>query len=137
MIQLIFLVETQMSLKALSHRLKEFAIARDWEQFQSPKNLSMALIVEAAELVEHFQWLTQQQSADVSLDKDSEKYREIALEMADILAYLLRIADRMDIDLLDSLKEKIDINELRYPAEKVRGNAKKYSEYQKENNRRQ
>ena len=130
-------IEPQPSLQALSDRLKAFAIARDWEQFQSPKNLSMALIVEAAELVEHFQWLTQQQSTDLSLDKDSDKYREIALEMADILAYLLRIADRMEIDLLAALKEKIDINELRYPAEKVRGSAKKYSEYQKENNRRQ
>ncbi len=124
-----------MTLEALSSRLKAFAIERDWEQFQSPKNLSMALIVEAAELVEHFQWLTQQQSMDVGLDKTSQKYREVALEMADILAYLLRIAERMDIDLLASLKDKIEINELRYPADKVRGSAKKYSEYQKENNR--
>lgn len=124
-----------MTLEALSARLKAFAIERDWEQFQSPKNLSMALIVEAAELVEHFQWLTQQQSVDVSLDKDSQKYREIALEMADILAYLLLIAEKMDVDLLASLKEKIEINEQRYPADKVRGSAKKYSEFQKENNR--
>ncbi len=124
-----------MTLEDQSAKLKAFAIERDWEQFQSPKNLSMALIVEAAELVEHFQWLTQQQSVDVSLDKDSQKYREIALEMADILAYLLLIAEKMDVDLLASLKEKIEINEQRYPADKVRGSAKKYSEFQKENNR--
>lgn len=124
-----------MSLDTLNDRLKTFARERDWEQFQSPKNLSMALIVEAAELVEHFQWLTEQQSIDVSHDKDAEKFREIALEMADILAYLLRMAEVMGVDLLSALEEKIEINERRYPAEKVRGSAKKFSEYQKERKR--
>ncbi len=116
-------------IERLSERLREFAIARDWEQFQSPKNLSMALIVEAAELVEHFQWLTEAQSLDLRNQPGSEKHQAIALEMADILAYLLRIADRLNVNLVTALEEKIAINEQRYPADKVRGSARKYNEY--------
>jgi len=105
--------------------LKEFAIERDWEQFQSPKNLSMALIVEAAELVEHFQWLTEEQSYKLS----KEKHQEVGYEMADILLYLIRLSERLDVDLIAAAEEKIEINEKRYPADKVRGSAKKYSDY--------
>ena len=113
------------SLDELSARLLAFARARDWEQFQSPKNLSMALAGEAGELLEHFQWLTEAQSADLS----PEKRRAVAHELADILSYLLRIAERLDIDLIAATAEKIAINEQRYPAEKVRGDARRASEY--------
>jgi NTP pyrophosphatase (non-canonical NTP hydrolase) len=113
------------SLDELSERLLAFARARDWEQFQSPKNLSMALAAEAGELLEHFQWLTEAESARLG----REKRRAVAHELADILSYLLRIAERLDIDLIAATHEKIAINEGRYPAEKVRGDARRASEY--------
>jgi NTP pyrophosphatase (non-canonical NTP hydrolase) len=112
-------------LQELSHRLRRFAQERDWEQFHSPKNLSMALIAECAELVEHFQWLTEAQSRALPADKRAE----VELEMADIQIYLLRLAERLGVDLLDAVQRKIVINEQKYPAERVRGSAKKYTEY--------
>lgn len=112
----------------LSKRLAEFAQARDWEQFHSPKNLSMALIAEAAELVEHFQWLTEEQSYQL----DDKKREEVALELADILIYTLRCAERLNIDVLDAARRKTEINEQRYPAEKVRGDARRASEYKED-----
>lgn len=117
---------TTTTLDQLNERLRQFAIERDWEQFQSPKNLSMSLIVEAAELVEHFQWLTEEQSDQLP----PEKHQQAAFEMADILMYLLRISDRMGVNLLEVVEQKIEINEVRYPAEKVKGSAKKYSDYE-------
>jgi NTP pyrophosphatase (non-canonical NTP hydrolase) len=105
----------------LKQRLREFANARDWEQFHSPKNLSMALIVEAAELVEHFQWLTEAQSMALEADK----LREVEAEMADIFIYLVRMADRLGVDLMDAAARKIEVNERKYPADKVRGKAGK------------
>ncbi len=114
------------SLDELSARLLAFARARDWEQFQSPKNLAMALAGEAGELLEHFQWLTEAQSASLS----PEKQRAVAHELADILSYLLRIAERLDIDLIAATHEKIAINETRYPAARVRGDARRASDYQ-------
>lgn len=110
----------------LSKRLADFAKRRDWEQFHSPKNLSMALIAEAAELVEHFQWLTQEQSYNLP----PEKFEEVRMELADIQIYLLRIAERMNIDLVQAAYDKMAINESRYPEEKVRGSAKRASEYE-------
>jgi dCTP diphosphatase len=101
----------------LRQRLREFAQARDWEQFHSPKNVAMALIVEAAELVEHFQWMSEEDS----LTLDPARKEEVALEMADIFIYLLRIADRLDIDLGAATRRKIEINEGRYPVETSRG----------------
>ena len=112
-------------LDALSRRLVEFARARDWEQFHTPKNLAMALIAECAELVEHFQWLTPEESADLP----ANKREAVALELADILIYLLRIGERLDIDLLDAARRKVAINEARYPVERVRGDARRASEY--------
>jgi dCTP diphosphatase len=103
----------------LRQRLRAFARARDWEQFHSPKNVAMALIVEAAELVEHFQWMREEDS----LALEPARKEEVALEMADIFIYLLRIADRLDIDLAAATRRKIDINETRYPVEKSRGKA--------------
>lgn len=116
------------SLSALSDSLVDFAQQRDWEQFHSPKNLSMALIAEAAELVEHFQWLSEEQSKHI----DAEKKDAVALELADILIYLIRTAERLDIDLIESAWRKIDINQQRYPVEKVRGDARRAGEYDTE-----
>jgi dCTP diphosphatase len=113
------------SLDQLNARLLRFARERDWEQFQSPKNLAMALAGEAGELLEHFQWLTQAQSADLPADKK----RAVSHELADILNYLVRLAERLDIDLLAATEEKIAINEQRYPADKVRGDARRASDY--------
>ena len=116
---------SQDTLENLNRRLKNFAQTRDWEQFHNPKNLTMAMIAECAELVEHFQWLTPEQSMDLS----GEKQEEVALEMADILIYLIRCAERLDIDLVAAAERKIAINEARYPVEKVFGDARRASEY--------
>jgi NTP pyrophosphatase (non-canonical NTP hydrolase) len=102
-----------------------FAEARDWGKFHSPKNLAMALSVEAAELVEIFQWLTEEQSAQLSC----EELARVADEIADVQVYLVRLADRLRIDIPDAVAEKMQKNELKYPADKVRGSARKYSEY--------
>ncbi len=109
----------------LSERLAEFARRRDWEQFHSPKNLSMALAGEAGELLEHFQWLSEEQSRRLA----DEKKEAVALEMADIFIYLLRLAERLDIDLVDAAWRKMAINEQRYPIERVRGDARRAEEY--------
>ena len=85
----------------------------------------MALAGEAGELIEHFQWLTEQQSYEL----DADKKQEVALEMADIFIYLFRLAERLEINLVEKAYEKIEINEKRYPVEKVHGNSKKYNEY--------
>ena len=114
------------SLEQLRARLARFAAERDWEQFHSPKNLSMALIAECAELIEHFQWMSEAQSLDLT----PEKRAAVRLELADILNFLVRCADRLDIDLLEAARDKIAINELRYPAAKVRGSARRAAEYE-------
>ena len=112
------------SLEDLKNQLRAFADARDWEQFHSPKNLAMAMIVEAAELTEHFQWLTEAQSHALS----PEKREQVAQELADVFLYLVRLADRLDIDLMDAAQRKLVINAQKYPADKVRGTAKKADE---------
>lgn len=112
-------------LEELKLRLREFARVRDWEQFHSPKNLAMALIVEAAELVEHFQWLTQEQSRQLPPDK----LAEVEQELADVFIYLIRLADMLGVDLMQAAQNKILVNERKYPADKVRASAKKYTEY--------
>ena len=112
-------------IEALKDRLRLFASERDWDQFHSPKNLSMALIAEAAELVEHFQWLTEEQSSNLPDDK----LEEVKMELADIFIYLIRISDKLNIDILAAADEKIGHNEVKYPADKVRGSSKKYTEY--------
>jgi NTP pyrophosphatase (non-canonical NTP hydrolase) len=112
-------------LEELKERLRVFVAERDWDQFHSPKNLAMALSVEAAELVELFQWLTEAESAAL----DGERRRRAAEELADVLVYLVRIADRLDIDLLQAAGEKLESNAVKYPAERVRGQARKYDEY--------
>jgi NTP pyrophosphatase (non-canonical NTP hydrolase) len=114
------------SFDELCRQLAEFAKVRDWEQFHSPKNLSMALIAEAAELIEHFQWLTEEQSENLS----PEKLEEVRMEMADIQIYLMRLAERLGVDLISAAREKMALNEERYPAEKVKGSARRASEYE-------
>ena len=109
----------------LKHSLRDFADTRDWNQFHSPKNLCMALSVEVAEIAEHFQWLTEEQSKNLGQDK----LGEVATELADSLLYLLRLADKLDIDLFEAAVNKIELNKQKYPVEKSRGNAKKYTEF--------
>jgi NTP pyrophosphatase (non-canonical NTP hydrolase) len=113
------------SLEQLRQRIAAFATARDWDQFHSPKNLSMALIAEAAELVEHFQWLTEEESQRLP----PERLEQVSEELADILIYLVRTADRLDLDLVDAARRKMLKNEARYPVEKAKGNARRASEY--------
>lgn len=113
-------------LKDMQVRLKRFAQERDWEQFHTPKNLVMALSVEAAELLEHFQWLDGAQSVDLA----SDKHAEVALEMADVFIYLLRLCEVLNVDLAEVVEKKIKMNAKKYPVEKVRGSAKKYTEYE-------
>jgi NTP pyrophosphatase (non-canonical NTP hydrolase) len=113
------------SLDDLNEKLLAFARERDWEQFHSPKNLSMALAGEAGELIEHFQWLSEEASADL----DAEKKDQVALEMADILIYLIRLGERLGIDLVDAAYRKMAMNQARYPSERVRGDARRAEEY--------
>jgi NTP pyrophosphatase (non-canonical NTP hydrolase) len=112
-------------LDALRERLREFVRERDWEQFHSPKNLVMAMIVEAAELVEHFQWATEQESHALSDDKREQ----VAQEIADTFVYLLRLCDVLGLDIIEAANRKIDLNAKKYPADKVRGSNAKYTEY--------
>ena len=109
----------------LRDTLRKFVAERDWDKFHSPKNLAMALSVEAAELMEHFQWLTEEESRRLP----PEKFNEVRDEMADVLVYLVRLADKLDVDLLEAAARKIEKNALKYPAAKVRGSMKKYSDY--------
>lgn len=112
-------------IKEIRDILREFVAERDWDQFHTPKNLAMALSVEAAELLEHFQWLTPEESSDLA----SDKQKLVAQEMSDIFVYLVRLADKLNIDLISETKEKLILNAEKYPAEKVKGSAKKYNEY--------
>ncbi|MDE2594450.1 MAG: nucleotide pyrophosphohydrolase [Burkholderiales bacterium] len=110
------------SLNQLAQRLKDFAQARDWGQFHSPKNLASALIVEAGELLEHFQWLTEDQSRQL----DADKKEAVALEMADVLLYLIQMSNELGVDLVDAARRKVVLNEQKYPVEQARGSSKKY-----------
>ena len=110
-------------IESLKLKLREFAEERDWDQFHSSKNFSMAMIVECAELVEHFQWLTDEQSKNLS----AETLDEVSLEMADIFIYLIRLADKLDVDLIETAKRKMILNAEKYPVEKSKGLAVKYN----------
>jgi NTP pyrophosphatase (non-canonical NTP hydrolase) len=111
-------------IEELRDSLRAFAKERNWEQFHSPKNLATALSVEASELLEHFQWLTDEQSRDLPKDKRTE----VAEEMADVLLYLLQLTDKLQIDIMDAARKKLHANAKKYPVERSRGNSKKYSE---------
>ena len=110
------------ALTELRDDLRRFAAEREWDRFHTPKNLAMALSGEAGELIEHFQWLTAEESASLPAPVRAE----VALEMADVLLYLVRLADILDIDLAEAARRKIAINAQRYPVERARGRAEKY-----------
>ena len=111
-------------LEDLREQMRQFAEERDWEQFHSPKNLAMALSVEVAELVENFQWLTEDQSRQL----DAKTQEHVRREIADVLLYLIRLGDQLGIDPVDAAQRKIVENARKYPVEKSRGNRKKYTE---------
>lgn len=112
------------TIETLSAELRNFAAERDWDQFHSPKNLAMALAVEAAEIMEHFQWLTEEQSCALP----PEKLHQVREEIGDVLIYLARLADQLGIDLLEAAVKKLEVNRTKYPVDKARGTAKKYTE---------
>jgi dCTP diphosphatase len=116
--------QTVTELEKLREQLRAFAAERDWDQFHSPKNLAMAMSVEAAELLEHFQWLTEEQSRRLPPDA----LAAVNEEAADILLYLIRISDKLGIDLIAAANKKIALNARKYPADKARGTSKKYTE---------
>ncbi len=111
-------------LPALVEALRAFAVARDWGQFHTPKNLACALSVEASELLEHFQWLTEAQSQSLSADKK----QEVAAEAADVFLYLLQLCDKLGIDLIAAAQAKMLVNAQKYPVATARGNSAKYTE---------
>lgn len=117
--------ELQNDLTEIREIMRQFVSERDWDKFHTPKNLATALSVEASELLEPFQWLV---SGDKS-ELDEVKLTAIRHEMADVLVYLVRLADKLDVDLLQAVQEKMVLNRAKYPADKVRGDARKYSEY--------
>ena len=112
------------SLEQLRDALRAFAAEREWDQFHSPKNLAMALTVEAGELLEHFQWLTESDSRALP----PGKLDEVGAELADVLIYLVRLADQLGIDLMRSARAKMALNARRYPVEAARGSSRKYHE---------
>ena len=106
-------------------RLRAFNLEREWGQFHSPKNLAMALMVEAGEIAEHFQWMSEADSRDVA----GEKLEQIKQEIGDVMLYLMNLSDKLGIDPLEAASEKLEINRAKYPAEKVKGKSLKYDEY--------
>src|SRR5262245_60007447 len=110
------------SLQSLASLLARFAAARDWDQFHNPKNLAMALAGEAGEVLEHFQWLTFEEAAN----PPAATREEVALECADVLLFLLRLCDKLDIDLAAAARKKLTLNAKKYPVSKSRGKATKY-----------
>jgi NTP pyrophosphatase (non-canonical NTP hydrolase) len=112
-------------LLALRDALRRFAAERDWDQFHSPKNLAMALSVEAGELLEHFQWVKEAESASMT----PEQRAHISEELADVLLYLVRLADKLDVDLNSAARIKLELNAKKYPVDRARGNSKKYTEF--------
>src|SRR5829696_697550 len=112
-------------MEGLRNAIRAFIEERDWGQFHSPKNLAMALSVEVAEIVEHFQWLTDEQSRTLS----PEKLAEVREEIGDVVIYLTELADKLGIDPVEAAKAKVEINGKKYPAALVKGSASKYTEY--------
>ena len=112
-------------LTQLREIVRQFVDERDWDKFHTPKNLSAALSVEAAELLEHFQWLQKGDAAELG----ENKLKQVRHEMADVLVYLIRLADKLDVDLHAAVLEKMVLNRAKYPADLVRGDMRKYSEY--------
>jgi NTP pyrophosphatase (non-canonical NTP hydrolase) len=111
-------------LRELALALRRFADERDWDQFHAPKNLAMALSVEAAELLEHFQWMGE----DASRRLAPETLAKVGEEMADVLLYLVRLADKLDVDLVQAAKRKMQLNAQKYPVDRARGSSRKYTD---------
>jgi len=118
--------DSQTTLQDLKDRMASFVRERDWEQFHTPKNLSMSIAIEAAELMEHFQWLTVEQSKKLA----PEALADIGEELADIVIYSLSLANTLGLDLSQTVLDKMAKNIRKYPSEKVRGKAHKYTYYQ-------
>lgn len=114
------------TLSDIAAYLRTFAKDRDWEQFHSPKNLSMALSVECSELLEHFQWLSEEASNTL----DAKQHEAVGEEIVDVLLYALRLADVLGLDLPAAIAKKTHKNALKYPIDKVKGSAKKYNQYE-------
>jgi NTP pyrophosphatase (non-canonical NTP hydrolase) len=114
-----------MNLEEIRGRLAQFALARNWDQFHSPKNLSMALAAEAAELLEIFQWLTDEQSQEIV--NNGKEMAQIREEIADVMIYLVRLAEKLNVDIEKVVLDKIKLNEKKYPVELAKGNATKYN----------
>jgi NTP pyrophosphatase (non-canonical NTP hydrolase) len=112
-------------IQKLQAALREFSRVRDWEQFHSPKNLASALVVEAAELLEPFQWLTEEQSRQLSI----EKKVHVCDEIADVLLYLLQLADVLQIDPLEAAWRKLTANADKYPVPLAKGSSAKYTDF--------
>ncbi|SSW70115.1 nucleotide pyrophosphohydrolase [Achromobacter veterisilvae] len=112
------------TLQSLSQQQREFAKARDWEQFHSPKNLASALIVEAGELLEHFQWMTEEQSRMLP----PEKLEAVGSEIADVLLYLIQLSNMLGLDPVKAAQAKIHINAQKYPVSRAKGSSKKYDQ---------
>lgn len=108
----------------LREKLRKFAAEREWDQFHSPKNLAIALSIETSELLEHFQWMTEQKSCELPPEERSA----VAKEMADVLLYLVRLADKLNVDLINAAENKLIENAQKYPIEKARGSSKKYTD---------
>lgn len=117
--------QPQNVLEELRNSIREFVQEREWDQFHTPKNLAVSLSVEAAELLEPFQWLQTGDTTELGV----AKFDHVKEEMADVLIYLIRLADKLDVNLAEAVHSKLEVNRLRYPAEKVRGSAKKHDEY--------
>lgn len=117
--------ELRSDLVELRELVREFVRERDWDKFHTPRNLATALSVEASELLEPFQWLVSGEANEL----DDAKRTAIRHEMADVLVYLVRLADKMDVDLYAAVQEKMALNRVKYPADKVRGDSRKYTEY--------
>jgi NTP pyrophosphatase (non-canonical NTP hydrolase) len=113
------MTDTTATIAQLRRIVEEFVDRRDWHQFHTPKNLAMSMAIEAAELMEHFQWLTPEQSRDVA--HQPEKLGEVAEELADVLCYLLAMANELGLDLAGALERKMVKNARKYPAEAYRG----------------
>jgi dCTP diphosphatase len=110
-------------LEEVREKIRKFRDARDWMQYHSPKNLACSIVIEAAELLEHFQWKSSEESEQLTLEKRSA----IAEEIADVAIYLIELADNLNIDLVHAIKEKLAVNAAKYPVQKAKGSALKYT----------
>ena len=116
-----------MNVEKLQHKIRNFVRERDWEQFHSPKNIAMALNVEVAELMEIFQWMSEEESRHIQCPRTQTHIED---EVADVAVYLLRLCDLLGVDLNAAIENKMQKNAAKYPVEQVRGSSRKYSEYE-------